>query len=145
MEALLAGRMGLAALPGRAVFVPLLASFTARRLNALLGLIGGSALLPTRPQTVAMAALWVVLFGMTNGALTLARAELPAGAYLQTYGTANGRLALPVNLTQAITPLSVGALYTLSTGYGPSLGLAAALLSAGSRLALRGLPARSAS
>lgn len=59
-----------------------------------------------------------------SGALTLARAELLARTYLpNTFGTANGRMALPVNLAQAVTPLGVGWLSTVSGGYGRSLTL----------------------
>lgn len=122
--AFLAGLMGLAALPGRAVFVPLLRHVPPAPLTALLlGGVGLSALLLLRPQGVKVAALGVVVFGLCNGALTLARAELLAGQYPDTFGAANGRLALPVNLAQAVTPLGAGALYTLGGSYTPSLWL----------------------
>ncbi len=121
----LTGLLGLAALPGRLIFLPLLGRLGLWPLT--LGLIGlmavGTAALHFAPST-ALSAAGIVAFGLANGALTLARAELialhdPVGLF----GTVNGQLARPVNLAQAFTPFSIGLLYTWSGGYGWSLHL----------------------
>ena len=66
--------------------------------------------------------------GMANGALTLARAELLAQhSPPQLFGTVNGRLARPVNLAQAFTPLGMGVLFSLSGNYRAPLLLCAGL------------------
>lgn len=131
----LTGLMGLAALPGRLLFLPLLGRLGAGSVTAilLLAMSGAAALLgwqPTGPDAApwAPAALGILAFGMANGALTLARAELlaqhsPPGLF----GTVNGRLARPVNLAQAFTPLLMGTLFSLSGSYRASLLLCAAL------------------
>lgn len=116
----LTGLAGLAALPGRAVFVPLLHWLSAWPLALLLfTALGVGALLLHFPAALPLTVGGIVLFGMASGALTLARAELLTRQYPpETFGTANGLVARPVNLAQALTPLGVGWLYSVSGGYG---------------------------
>lgn len=119
------GLMGLAALPGRVVFVPLLARFGALPLTTGLFLLlaAGTALLMS-PKHLAVVVLGIVTFGLASGALTLARAELLSRAYPSAvFGAANGRMARPVNLAQALTPFGVGLLLTWTGRYGGSLWL----------------------
>lgn len=122
LAAALTGLMGLAALPGRVAFVPLLGRFGASSVTTvLLLLLGGSTFL-LNTSALGWLALAVVLFGLANGALTLARAELIASRYApEIFGTVNGRLSWFVNLAQAVTPFAVGVLYSLSGGYRLSL------------------------
>lgn len=119
------GLLGLAALPGRVVFVPLLSRLGAWPLTLLLFAgLGIGALLLHFLASLALAGVGIVTFGLASGALTLARAELLARQYpVGVFGAANGRMARPVNLVQAFTPLLVGWLYTVSGGYGWSLTL----------------------
>lgn len=119
-----AGLLGLSSLPGRALFVPLLAHLGVRGVSlwvvALLAL--GTALLSvSRGPGVTAAAL--IVLGMTNGALTLVRAELLVRHYRpEVFGTVSGRLAWVVNLAQAGTPLALGWVFMVSgASYGPSL------------------------
>ncbi|MBB6017442.1 MFS transporter [Deinococcus radiopugnans] len=121
----LTGLMGLAALPGRVVFVPLLARFGALPLTtALFGQLAAGAALLHFAQNPVLAALGIVAFGLASGALTLARAELLAQRYPpEVFGAANGRMARPVNLAQALTPFGVGLLLTWTGGYSGSLWL----------------------
>lgn len=122
--AALTGLMGLSALPGRVVFVPLLRHFGVQRVTlglfVMMGL--GAALL-----TASHLSWWaggVTLFGLASGALTLARAELLARHYPpELFGTVNGKLAWFVNLAQALTPLWVGWLFTVTGRYVPSLAM----------------------
>ncbi|WP_216328590.1 MFS transporter [Deinococcus aestuarii] len=143
LAAALTGLAGLAALPGRVVFVPLLGRLGVLPLT--LGLFAGlglGTLLLRFPSAPPLTVSGIVLFGMASGALTLARAELLARQCPpETFGTANGRMARPVNLAQACTPLGVGWLYTLSGGYGGSLTLLGVLAGLGV-WAARGTAAR---
>lgn len=127
--ALLAGVMGLASLPGRVMFVPLLRRLGIQPLTqGLLGLLGLGALLLTLPGHGIWAVVGVTAFGLANGALTLARTELLMERYpAEQFGTVNGRLALPVNLAQALTPFAVGLMFTWAGSYLPSLLLLFAL------------------
>jgi len=118
----LAGLMGLAALPGRLLFVPLMKRLGVQWLTAglILGLGLGPLLLII--HSTPLAALGIAVFGLANGALTLARSELLMSRYqAQQFGSVNGRLALPVNLAQALTPYVVGLLFTWTQGYTTSL------------------------
>jgi MFS family permease len=123
VAAALAGLMGLAALPGRVLFGPLLRALGSQWLTAaLLVLLGLGPLLLATTSSVWTAALAITLFGLANGALTLARTELLLGRYdARRFGTVNGRLAGPVNLAQALTPFGVGLLFSSSGSYLPSL------------------------
>ena len=125
VAALLTGLMGLAALPGRVTFVPLLGRFGAPLLTRwLLVQLGIGAFLLHFPRSLPLAVLGIVLFGAANGALTLARSELLSQAYPpEQFGTVNGLLAWPVNLAQALTPLGMGLLFTLTGSYSWSLSL----------------------
>ncbi|GHF60153.1 MFS family permease [Deinococcus metalli] len=123
VAAALAGLMGLAALPGRILFAPLLARLGILRLNTLLFVtLGLGPLLLASTSSVWLAGLAITLFGLANGALTLARNDLLLSRYdAGLFGTVNGRLAGPVNLAQALTPLGVGLLFSWSGTYLPSL------------------------
>lgn len=123
--AAVAGLLGAAALPGRVVFVPALKRWGAGRVTAFLVwvllLATGLLLLPHHLPVLLVAAL---LFGLGNGALTLARAELLHAHYpVDIFGSVNGRVAWWVNLAQAITPFVMGWLFTHTGSYLPSLTL----------------------
>jgi MFS family permease len=67
-------------------------------------------------------ALFVVLFGLGFGALTLARAGLIAEWYGRAhYGAIGGAIALCTTGARALAPVGAGALYELAGGYGPVL------------------------
>lgn len=120
-----AGLLGLSSLPGRALFVPLLGRLGVTRLSLwILGLLSvGTALLGLYRLPVVLVTVMVVL-GMMNGALTLARAELLVAQYsLGRFGAVNGRMSGFVNLAQAVTPLGMGWLYARTGGYQVSLSL----------------------
>lgn len=119
-----AGLLGLSSLPGRALCVPLLARLGARAVSLwVVGLLalGTALLLVSRGPGVVAAALTVL--GMTNGALTLIRAELLVRHYPpEVFGTVSGRLSRVVNLAQAATPLAAGWVFMAAgANYVPSL------------------------
>lgn len=70
-----------------------------------------------------MVAAALTVLGMTNGALTLIRAELLVRHYPpEVFGTVNGRLSRVVNLAQAATPLAAGWVFMAAgANYVPSL------------------------
>ncbi|ACO47667.1 MFS transporter [Deinococcus deserti] len=125
----LAAWMGLAALPGRMLFMPLMARWQAVPLSAaLIAGLSAATLLFHWADSAAAAVLGAGLFGMTNGALTLARNEVLLAAYrTEVFGAANGRMASWVNGAQALTPLGVGFLFTMTAGYSVSLSMMAGL------------------
>ncbi|EYB66422.1 hypothetical protein DEIPH_ctg139orf0152 [Deinococcus phoenicis] len=129
LAATLTGLLGLAALPGRVVFVPLLARVGALPLTVvLLAQLGLASLLLLFTHWPLLVGLGIVAFGLASGALTLARVEVllrHSGAAV--FGAANGWMARPVNLAQAWTPLGVGLLFTWTGRYAPALLLLAAL------------------
>ncbi|GBF04811.1 major facilitator superfamily MFS_1 [Deinococcus aerius] len=121
LAAALTGLLGLAALPGRVLFVPLLSRLGALPLTLVLfvGLAIGALLLHFLASLTLMV-VGIVVFGLTSGALT--------------FGAANGQMARSVNLAQAFTPLGVGVLFTWTGSAHVSL-----LLLAGSALAAAGV------
>lgn len=123
MAATFAGLMGLSSLPGRAIFVPLINRVGVPRLSLwVVGLLTvGTALLWFYRLPVLMGVV-LVLLGMMNGALTLARAELLSAHYPpEIFGTVNGQMSWFVNLAQALTPLSVGWLFSRTGSYSVSI------------------------
>ena len=129
VAATVAGLPGAAALPGRVVFVPALRRWGATRVTTLLVwvllLATGLLLLPHHLPVLLTATL---LFGLGNGALTLARAELLHAVYSpDIFGSVNGQVAWWVNLAQAVTPFAMGWLYTQSGSYRLSLAVLTAL------------------
>ncbi|WP_216329546.1 hypothetical protein [Deinococcus aestuarii] len=96
----LTGLLGLAALPGRVLFVPLLARLRALPLTLVLFVGLGTGALLHFPASLILMVGGTFVFGLASGALTLARAELLARQYPDTFGTANGQMARPVNLAQ---------------------------------------------
>jgi len=62
--------------------------------------------------------LFVIFYGIGNGAITLARAALIADAYgAASYGAISGAMAIFIALTQAIAPLGAGLLHDYSGSY----------------------------
>ncbi|GGK17284.1 putative transporter, MFS family protein [Deinococcus malanensis] len=125
----LAALMGLAALPGRMLFMPLMARWSALPLTgALIAQLSFATFLFHLAEFKLVAVLAAALFGMASGALTLARTEVLLSFYgPQVFGSVNGRMARSVNGAQALTPLGVGLLFTVTAAYTASLNLMVAL------------------
>jgi MFS family permease len=128
------GSIGLVQLLGRAFFLP--GSQRWSLYHATLGVmlcqaLGSLALLLV-PGGLGVWA-FVLLYGMSNGAGTLARAGLVAELYgPQSYGRINGGISLVVSLTQGLGPIGAGLLHGVAGGYDAVLGIliAASLLAA---------------
>jgi cyanate permease len=118
-----AGSIGLMQLGGRLLFAPAagqtsLVVLTVITFGVRAVALAGLLLIP------GVAGLWTfaALFGLANGASTLARAGLVADVFGPAhYGSINGSIATLVAVVQTAAPLSVGALRDVSGSYGPAL------------------------
>ena len=69
-------------------------------------LLAAFALMALLGLSVATAAAFMVMFGMANGLITIARGTVPLALFgAAGYGALIGRIALPFLLMQAIAPL----------------------------------------
>ena len=122
------GLIGGMQIPGRVLFAPLGRFLPARLMTVLVILLQGTSLLILlgRPDT-ARVLLFVTVFGMSNGMVTLLRAARVAELFgSAAYGSITGVMALWATLARAAAPVSAGALYGLFGHYGPVFwGLAA--------------------
>ena len=125
LAAVATGAIGAAQLLGRIAFAPLEGRVPRRWLVA--------ATLGAQP--IALVALlvvpgqiglyvFIVLFGISRGAATLARATLIAGRYgPHRFGAVNGALSLIVTFSHALAPLALGAAHDVTASYDPALWL----------------------
>ena len=123
LAAAAAGTVGAMQLLGRIVFTPLSRKFALSRLTALNVAAHGLGLLALGwvPGWLGLG-IFVVLFGSTNGAITLARAALVGQTFPVTqFGRINGRIALAVALGAATAPYLAGSLHTASGNYQSTL------------------------
>jgi MFS family permease len=118
LAATMTGSIGLMQLVGRIFFTPLTSK------NSLFTLaiwtFGIHALGLTMLFFFAVSSVWlfVILFGASNGAITLARAGLLAEIYgSRHYGQLNGVMALVTAVMGAVAPLLAGILHDVTGGY----------------------------
>lgn len=138
------GSIGLWQLAGRLVFTPATAGAPLRRLAALTFGVQASSLLALL-LLPALLAPWVfaALFGLANGAVTLARAALVAEQFgAANYGAINGSVALLVALAQTVAPLGAGLLHDSFASYLPVLWLLAGASAAAALAVLQVGPQR---
>ena len=125
LVAAMAGSIGLLQVAGRLLFAPATAGVSLARLAVVTYLVraaGLAALLIVPGATGAWA--FAGLFGLANGAGTLARAGLVAETYgARNFGTISGSMTTLIALAQTGAPLAVGALRAASGGYGVGLAL----------------------
>lgn len=128
------GLIGGMQIPGRVLFAPLGRFLPARLMTVLVILLQGTSLLILlgRPDAVRVL-LFVTVFGMSNGMVTLLRAARVAELFgSAAYGSITGVMALWATLARAAAPVGAGALYDLFGRYEPVFwGLVAGGLVAG--------------
>lgn len=118
-----AGSIGLIQVAGRVVFAP---ATRFASLPVLTGVtfgirIASLVVVGTLPGLAGLAA-FALLFGLSNGAATLARAGLVADTFgPRHYGAINGSMTTAVALLQTVAPLAVGALRVATGDYGAAL------------------------
>ena len=79
----------------------------------------GIALLPTQ---VGILAGLAILFGATNGVMTIVRGMVvPEMLSREAYGSLNGLLMAPSTIARALAPAGAALLWTLSGNYGAVL------------------------
>ncbi len=67
---------------------------------------------------------FAMLYGASNGVLTIVRAVMPAELFgRESYGAINGALSAPVILSRAVAPIAASLLWSASGGYGLVLGV----------------------
>lgn len=123
LVAAMAGSIGLLQVAGRLLFAPATAGVSLGRLAVVTYLVRAAALAALL-VVPGVAGAWVFagLFGLANGASTLARAGLVADTYgARQYGTISGSMTTAIALLQTAAPLAVGALRAASGGYGAGL------------------------
>ncbi|WP_262296320.1 MFS transporter [Microvirga sesbaniae] len=82
------------------------------------------ALLPFAPAGFWLVAVFALLFGASNGMMTIVRALLPSELFgRESYGTVQGMIAMPVRLTTAAAPFVFGALWAWWGGYAAVMAL----------------------
>jgi MFS family permease len=139
--AVIAGLIGIMALPGRLIFTPLGDRLPRQRVTACLFLVQTLALFVLLlGHGVVGVYAFVVLFGMGFGAMTPARAALVADLYgPMQYGQINGALALFVTASRALAPVGAGTVYDWAGHYDPVLWglLVASAVATGAVLAVR--------
>jgi MFS family permease len=136
-----AGAVGAAQVLGRLAYAPLGSSLSPERATvavfALRSFALGALLVAPGPDG---AWLFAAAFGASNGALTLARANLVAERFgASSFGSVNGTLSLAASVAGALAPLVTGALRSAAGSYAAVLWalLAASLVALPA--ALRGL------
>lgn len=114
-----AGLIGLMQLPGRALYAPLSRWIPRRWLGAAIFASQGVALLILiGVRSLSGVYAFAILFGMTNGVLTLARAASVADFFGPThYGNINGVLGLWTTLARAAGPTGLAWLYLMAGQY----------------------------
>ena len=114
-----AGSVGVMQLVGRIFFTPITSRTSLHRLaTATFGTHAlGLAVLLVIPGSIGVW-LFALLFGASNGAITLARAALLAETFGSAqYGQLNGVISLLTAITAAFAPLIAGILHEISGGY----------------------------
>lgn len=113
------GSIGLLQVLGRAIFAPSASKVDLARLTSVtfvLRAVGVASLL----VLPGVAGIWVFagLFGLANGATTLARAGMVAETFgARSYGAISGSMTTLIALAQTVAPLGVGALRAATGSY----------------------------
>jgi len=118
-----AGSIGLLQVAGRLLFAPATARASLGRLAFVTYLVRAASLaaLLILPGAAGMWA-FAALFGLANGASTLARAGLVAETFgAKQYGTISGSMTTAIAVLQTASPLAVGALRVATGGYATPL------------------------
>ncbi|HEU5425187.1 MAG TPA: MFS transporter [Nitrolancea sp.] len=137
--ALATGALGALSVTGRVLITALIRRLPQALVTAaLLALQSIAVLVLLAWDSPAGLVLFVILFGLGFGALTLARAGLIAEWYgRKHYGAIGGALALCTTGARALAPVGAGALYVWAGGYGQVL-ICVAVVAALAALAMIG-------
>ena len=94
---------------------------------ALALLPAGMLLLLFAGANLRLLAVGLLLYGASNGVMTIVRAAVPAQLFdPEQYGAINGALSAPVIMSRAVAPIAASWLWTPAHGYRPLLWVLAA-------------------
>lgn len=121
--ALASGSIGLMKVGGRVIFAPLEQRFSSRVMVALVLVLQTIALVTLFGGTgLLVIGLYTILFGMSDGAKTLARASIIAELFGSShYGRISSIMAFFLMLAGTIAPVGAGILYDYFDSYQPVL------------------------
>jgi predicted MFS family arabinose efflux permease len=121
--AVASGTIGIMQVLGRLLFAPLESRLSTRALTVgIFALQIGAVSLLLVGTSTAMIGLFIVLFGMSVGATTLARPAAIASAFGPShYGRISSVLALFLTISSTIAPVGAGLIYDRSGNYAPVL------------------------
>jgi MFS family permease len=124
LVAVMAGGVGLMQLVGRIFFTPMTSKQSLFTLSIWTFGIHALGLIFLFLPSILSVWVFVVLFGASNGAITLARAGLLADIYgSKHYGQLSGVIALATSMVGALAPLVAGLLHDFTGGYKIVLGI----------------------
>ena len=137
VTATIAGAIGVLQLVGRVFFTGLTSSSTLIWLSSATFAVHGLGVLALALGGNAGIWVFLVLYGTTNGAITLTRAALLAELFPPSvYGRVNGAVSLSVAVSSASMPFVAGVLHTYSGNYDLTLWLLTAALAVSSLVIL---------
>jgi cyanate permease len=143
LTATIAGAVGALQLLGRVFFVRLTSSAALVRLSSLTFAVHGLGVLALALQGDALVWVFLLLYGTTNGAITLTRAALLADLFPPSqYGRVNGAVSLTVAFSSAAMPFLAGVLHTRTGNYDATLWLLVVALAVSSLVVLGATPDR---
>jgi MFS family permease len=127
--ATIAGLVGLLQLGGRLIFVPMTNRVTLTFLTAVTFALHGLGILLLTSSSEIGVWGFVILYGSTNGAITIARAALTAELFpTRVYGQVSGAISLVVALSGSLAPFLAGLLHQKTGNYQSTLWVLVALL-----------------
>ncbi len=127
--ATIAGLVGVLQLGGRLIFVPMTNRVTLTFLTAVTFALHGLGILLLTSSSEVSVWGFVILYGSTNGAITIARAALTAELFpTRVYGQVSGAISLVVALSTSLAPFLAGLLHQKTGNYQSTLWLLVALL-----------------
>jgi MFS family permease len=127
--ATIAGSVGVLQLGGRLIIVPMTSRVTLTMLTAVTFVLHGLGILLLTSSSQVSVWGFVILYGSTNGAITIARAALTAELFpTRVYGLVSGAISLVVAFSTSLAPFLAGVLHQQSGNYQSTLWVLVALL-----------------
>jgi MFS family permease len=127
--AVIAGSVGVLQLAGRLIIVPMTSRVSLTILTAATFFIHGLGILLLTSSFEIGVWGFVILYGSTNGAITIARAALTAELFnTRIYGVVSGGISLVVSFSTALAPFLAGVLHQQAGNYQSTLFVLVAML-----------------
>ena len=135
--ATIAGMVGVLQLGGRLIIAPMTSRVTLTMLTAATFAIHGLGILLLTSSSEISIWGFVILYGSTNGAITIARAALTAELFpTRVYGAVSGAISLVVAFSTSLAPFLAGVLHQKTGNYQITLWILVGLLASSSLIVL---------